>query len=208
MTANKSMQRTEESIPHDRAITDIRSGEVQGHNTPTVGQCCRGHGTSGSVVRRWVGPVTGLMLDLARIGPGSRVLDIAAGDGDQSLIVAQRVGPSGYVLATDIAPKLIAIADTVFRGAGLKNAEARAMDAEDLSVKDASFDAIICGLVSSSSRTCPKLCWKCGVCLSQKDGSLLSSFPLRTRIRSSAADFSHRQAGAAPPTATWPTGAF
>jgi SAM-dependent methyltransferase len=96
------------------------------------------------VVRRWVGPVTGLMLDLARIGPGSRVLDIAAGDGDQSLTVAQRVGPSGYVLATDIAPRLVAIADRVFREARLKNAEARVMDAEDLSVEDASFDAVIC----------------------------------------------------------------
>jgi SAM-dependent methyltransferase len=96
------------------------------------------------VVRRWAGPVTDLMLDVARIGPGSRVLDIAAGDGDQSLTVAQRVGPSGYVLATDIAPKLVAIADRVFREANLKNAEARAMDAEELSVEDASFDAIIC----------------------------------------------------------------
>jgi SAM-dependent methyltransferase len=96
------------------------------------------------VVRRWVGPVTGLMLDLARIGPGSRVLDIAAGDGDQSLTVAQRVGPSGYVLATDIAPRLVAIADRVFREARLKKAEARVMDAEDLSVEDASFDAVIC----------------------------------------------------------------
>jgi SAM-dependent methyltransferase len=96
------------------------------------------------VVRRWAGPVTGLMLDVARIGPGSRVLDIAAGDGDQSLTVAQRVGPSGYVLATDIAPNLVAIATRVFRAAGLKNAEARVMDAEDLTVEDASFDAVIC----------------------------------------------------------------
>jgi len=96
------------------------------------------------VVREWAGPVTGLMLDLARIGPGSRVLDIAAGEGDQSLTVAQRVGPSGYVLATDIAPNLVAIATRVFRGAGLQNAEARVMDAEDLTVEDASFDAVIC----------------------------------------------------------------
>ena len=95
------------------------------------------------VVRRWAGPATALMLDLARIGPGSRVLDIAAGDGDQSLTAAQRVGPSGYVLATDIAPALVAIAARVFREAGLKNVEARAMDAEELTVEDASFDAVI-----------------------------------------------------------------
>ena len=98
------------------------------------------------VVRQWAGAATGLMLDVARVGPGSRVLDIAAGDGDQSLLAAQRVGPSGYVLATDIAPKLVAIAGRVFQEAGLKNAEARTMDAEALSVEDASFDAVICRL--------------------------------------------------------------
>jgi SAM-dependent methyltransferase len=97
-------------------------------------------------VRRWIGPTTGLMLDLARIGPGSRVLDIAAGDGDQSLTVARRVGPRGYVLATDIAPNLVAIAARAFRAAGLRHAEARVMDAEDLTVDDASFDAVICRL--------------------------------------------------------------
>jgi SAM-dependent methyltransferase len=95
------------------------------------------------IVRRWAGPATDLMLDLARIGPGSRVLDVAAGDGDQSLTAAQRVGPSGYLLATDIAPNLVAIAARVFRGAGLKNTEARVMDAEELGVEDASFDAVI-----------------------------------------------------------------
>jgi len=94
-------------------------------------------------VRRWAGPVTDLMLDLARIGPRSRVLDVAAGDGDQSLTVAQRVGPSGYLLATDIAPNLVAIAARVFREAGLKNAGPRVMDAEELAVEDASFGAVI-----------------------------------------------------------------
>jgi SAM-dependent methyltransferase len=83
------------------------------------------------------------MLDLARIGPSSRVLDVAAGDGDQSLTVAQRLGPSGYLLATDIAPNLVAIAARIFREADLKNTEARVMDAEELGVEDASFDAVI-----------------------------------------------------------------
>ena len=38
------------------------------------------------VVRAWAGPATELMLELARVGPSGRVLDIAAGDGDQSLL--------------------------------------------------------------------------------------------------------------------------
>ena len=55
------------------------------------------------VIRTWVGNATGVMLDLAQVGAGARVLDVAAGDGDQSLLAAERVGPTGFVLATDIA---------------------------------------------------------------------------------------------------------
>jgi ubiquinone/menaquinone biosynthesis C-methylase UbiE len=43
------------------------------------------------------------MLDLAGLEPGHRVLDVAAGTGEQTLIAARRVGPYGFVLATDIA---------------------------------------------------------------------------------------------------------
>src|SRR5262249_41792634 len=98
------------------------------------------------LVRAWVGRATELMLDLARVDAGARVLDIAAGDGDQSLLAAARVGPTGFVLATDIAPKLVALASQTAREKGLKNLEARVMDAENLTVGDAAFDVVICRL--------------------------------------------------------------
>ncbi|HLF83900.1 MAG TPA: class I SAM-dependent methyltransferase, partial [Blastocatellia bacterium] len=50
-----------------------------------------------------MGPATELMLDLADVRASSRVLDVAAGTGDQTLFAARRVGPNGYVLATDIS---------------------------------------------------------------------------------------------------------
>lgn len=95
------------------------------------------------LLSQWAGPVTELMLDLARIGSGTRVLDLAAGDGDQSLMAARRVGPTGYVLATDLAPNLIAFATQSAREAGLSQMEARVMDADHLELEDASFDAVI-----------------------------------------------------------------
>jgi len=98
------------------------------------------------VVRVWVGHATELMLDLAHVGTGGRVLDIAAGDGDQSLLAAARVGPTGFVLATDIAPNLVALASQTAREKGLENLDARVMDAENLTVDDESFDVIICRL--------------------------------------------------------------
>jgi cyclopropane fatty-acyl-phospholipid synthase-like methyltransferase len=52
---------------------------------------------------RWYGDVTRQMLDLARIQPGQRILDVAAGAGEPAVSAAERVGPGGYVLATDIS---------------------------------------------------------------------------------------------------------
>jgi SAM-dependent methyltransferase len=95
------------------------------------------------VVSAWAGPATELMLELAGVGPGGRVLDIAAGDGDQSLLAAARVGPTGFVLATDIAPNLVALAAQTARESGLKNLEARVMDAENLTIDDQAFDVVI-----------------------------------------------------------------
>ena len=63
------------------------------------------------------------MLDLAAIGAGSRVLDVAAGAGEQSLRAARRVGPTGEVLATDIAPALLERAAADARAAGLDQVE-------------------------------------------------------------------------------------
>src|SRR4051812_6008008 len=88
-------------------------------------------------------PATELMLDLARIGPGSRVLDVAAGTGDQSLRAARRVGPTGSVVATDIAPSMLEVAAQAIRDAGLTNVETRVMDAQQLDFEAGVFDAAI-----------------------------------------------------------------
>jgi SAM-dependent methyltransferase len=97
----------------------------------------------GPTLERWLGPATELMLDQARIGPGARVLDLAAGAGGQTIAAARRVGPSGSVLATDISPAILAYAADAARAAALANVETREMDGEALDVEDATFDAVI-----------------------------------------------------------------
>ena len=94
----------------------------------------------------WYGEVTRQMLDLARIKPGQRILDVAAGAGEPSVSAAQRVGPSGYVLATDISEGIVELAHQVARERGFKQIETRAMDGEKLDLPDASFDAVLCRL--------------------------------------------------------------
>ena len=95
---------------------------------------------------RWYGEVTRQMLDLARIQPGQRILDIAAGAGEPAVSAAERVGPGGYVLATDISEGIVELALQVARERGLQQIETRAMDGEKLDLPDASFDAVLCRL--------------------------------------------------------------
>lgn len=94
-------------------------------------------------LQAWLGPATELMLDLARIGPGSRVLDVAAGCGEPALTAAARVGPTGYVLATDIAVNMLAYAEQEARQRGLNQVKVQVMDGEHLDLPDATFDAVL-----------------------------------------------------------------
>ena len=90
------------------------------------------------------GPANELMLDLANLRAGDRVLDVAAGTGDQTLIAARRVGPTGYILATDLCASMLDIAGEAVRNAGLTNVETRIMDADNIDLDTDSFDAVIC----------------------------------------------------------------
>jgi ubiquinone/menaquinone biosynthesis C-methylase UbiE len=89
-------------------------------------------------------PANEMMLDLANLRAGSTVLDVAAGTGDQTLLAARRVGPTGYVLATDLSTSMLNVAADAARKAGLTNVETRVMDAENLDFDANSFDAVIC----------------------------------------------------------------
>ena len=83
------------------------------------------------------------MLDLANLRAGSRVLDVAAGTGEQTILAAQRVGPTGYVLATDVSSSMLNLAGAAIREAGLTNVETRVMDAANIDLEADSFDAVI-----------------------------------------------------------------
>jgi SAM-dependent methyltransferase len=99
----------------------------------------------GPFIGSWLGDATEAMFEMAAVGPGCRVLDVAAGAGEQSLAAARRVGAGGHVLATDIAPALLDHAERDARAAGLGSIVAtREIDGEALtSLPAASFDVAI-----------------------------------------------------------------
>jgi ubiquinone/menaquinone biosynthesis C-methylase UbiE len=92
------------------------------------------------------GEATRLMLEAAELGPGDHILDIAAGTGDQSLLAARKVGPTGAVLATDISAEMLKEAARVAELEGFTNITTQVMNAEQLDLPDQAFDAVICRL--------------------------------------------------------------
>jgi ubiquinone/menaquinone biosynthesis C-methylase UbiE len=95
-------------------------------------------------LRRASASVTRRLLELAAIGPGQRVLDIASGTGEPGLPAAERVGPSGFVLLTDLSAEMLGVAQEKARAQGLQNVDFRVCDAEQLQLEPASFDAVLC----------------------------------------------------------------
>ena len=89
-------------------------------------------------------PANDLMLDLAGLHPGDKVLDVAAGTGDQTILAARRVGPTGHVLAVDLSASMLEFAHEAARNAGLTNIEIRVMNAQNIELDADSFDAVIC----------------------------------------------------------------
>jgi SAM-dependent methyltransferase len=80
----------------------------------------------------------------ASIRPGDRVLDVATGPGTAALIAAERVGPAGSVLGSDISDRFVEVASAA--AAGLANVRFGRHPMEALALADASFDAAICVL--------------------------------------------------------------
>ena len=87
---------------------------------------------------------TDALIDAARLQPGMQVLDLASGSGDPALTLAQMVGPSGHVTATDLVPEMLAVAAEQAHQQGLTNLTFRQADAESLPFPDGAFDLVTC----------------------------------------------------------------
>lgn len=93
--------------------------------------------------------------DLAQVGPGSRVLDVASGTGDLAIELARRVTPGGEVVGSDFSENMLAI--------GRKKAAKHSLDvrfewadALALPYPDDSFDAATVGFGARNFSDLPR----------------------------------------------------
>jgi SAM-dependent methyltransferase len=89
------------------------------------------------------GAVSRTLIELARIGPGDAVLDVAAGYGEPGLTAARTVAPGGRVVCTDISAEMLAIGRERAAAEGLDNLQFVEGDAEELRFEEATFDAVL-----------------------------------------------------------------
>lgn len=91
-------------------------------------------------------PARNRMLQFAAMKPGERVLDLACGTGLTTLTASAIVGPAGSVVATDLSGQMVEVARQRAAEQHASNVTFKRMDAETLSLADATFDVVLCSL--------------------------------------------------------------
>jgi SAM-dependent methyltransferase len=76
--------------------------------------------------------------------PSDTVVELAAGPGDTGFLAAERVGPAGRLLSTDVAPEMVDVARRRAAELGLEDVEFLVADAAALPFDEASVDGILC----------------------------------------------------------------
>lgn len=97
-----------------------------------------------AMLARCSAPVSARMVELARVGPGQSVLDVASGSGEPALTAARRVAPGGRVVGTDLVEPMLVNARAHAAEAGLTNVEFLCTDGETIAFEPATFDAATC----------------------------------------------------------------
>src|SRR3989442_10856148 len=90
-------------------------------------------------------PWAPIVVELGRLQPGERVLDVACGTGIVARVAAKHVGSSGRVVGLDINPEMLTIARSLPPAPGAV-VEWREAGVDAMPFPDAAFDVVFCQL--------------------------------------------------------------
>ena len=85
------------------------------------------------------------LVDLADVGPGDKVLDVATGRGAALFPAAGRIGATGFAVGIDLAAGMIERTRDEIALRDVANAAVVRMDADHLAFAPSSFDRVVCG---------------------------------------------------------------
>jgi SAM-dependent methyltransferase len=100
-----------------------------------------GWGENADYVDARAAQLTDRLLELARVAPGDRVLELACGAGGLGLAAARR---ADAVVVSDVAPAMVEIAAARARERGVENIQTRVLDLDAIEQPDASYDVVLC----------------------------------------------------------------
>jgi SAM-dependent methyltransferase len=91
-------------------------------------------------------PAHQVLLDLACLRAGERLVDVASGTGLVSFEAARKVGPDGHVFGTDLSEEMVRRARELAKWRGIDNVTFERMNAMRLTLLDGKLDAALCAL--------------------------------------------------------------
>jgi len=107
-------------------------------------RAAEGWGRHQEALREKTAPVSRWLVDAIDPQPGERVLELAAGPGETGFMAAQRVGDEGRLLSSDQAQEMVEVAKRRAAELGLANVDFAVLDAQQMELEPASFDAVVC----------------------------------------------------------------
>jgi ubiquinone/menaquinone biosynthesis C-methylase UbiE len=84
------------------------------------------------------------LVELAKIQPGQKILDVATGTGLVAIAAAQLVDDTGSVVGFDISPGMLQQAQEKVTALSLNNIQLEEADADEREFQENEFDAVLC----------------------------------------------------------------
>jgi SAM-dependent methyltransferase len=107
-------------------------------------QAAGGWGRRAERVRETGLPVSSWMTEHLALGPGQRLLELAAGPGDTGFMAAKLIEPGGQLICSDAATEMLAVARERAGELGVRNVEFKRLELEWIDLRTADVDRVLC----------------------------------------------------------------